>query len=142
MPIRLTDFSRERRDLVIPTPSGDINVTYSPNVLTPSDEAKILAARANSPVDSYRELLTQFCRILIAWDLVGPVLNSDSGEEIVAEDAPIPVKPEILQHVPSPVITLIFRAISEDNVPKSSKAAKTGTASSKNSGSIYSGSFD
>lgn len=144
MPIRLNDFAKERKDLTVATPIGDIEVVYRPNALTPSDEARLAASREDGAVAAFRELLEQFCRVLVAWDLVGPVYNSVTGDEIVAEDVPIPVRPDILQHVASPIITLIFRTINEDNVPKSSKTSRnqTGPTSSKNSGAIYSGSFD
>lgn len=144
MGIRIGEFANERKDLVYSTPMGDLNLVYSPNALTPSDEAKLLTARQTSGVEMYQELLNQLCKLLRSWDMVGPLYNSTNGDLIVEEDQPVPLQPDVLQHMPTSLMTGIFRAISEDNVPKSSTepSKRTQKTSQANSGGIFQGSFD
>jgi hypothetical protein len=143
MGIRIGEFANERKDLVYETPLGDLHITYSPNALTPSDEAKLLTARQSSGIEMYQELLNQLCKLLRGWDMVGPLYNADNGELIVEEDQTVPLQPDILQHMPTSLMTGLFKAISEDNVPKSSTehGKRTQKTSQANSGGIYQGSF-
>ena len=144
MGIRIGDFANERKELVYETPLGALNLVYNPNALTPSDEAKLLSARQESGVEMYQELLNQLCKMLRQWDMVGPLYNADTGDQMVGEDEPVPLQPDILQHMPTSLMTGLFRAISEDNVPKSSTphSKRTQKTSQANSGGIFQGSFD
>lgn len=143
MGIRIGDFANERKDLVYETNLGELHLVYNPNALTPSDEAKLVTARQSSGIETYQELLNQLCKLLRNWDMEGPLFNSDNGDQIVGEGEPVPLQPDILQHMPTSLMTGIFRAISEDNVPKSSteNSKRTPKTSQANSGGIFQGSL-
>ena len=104
-----------------------------------------MAARADSPAEMFRSLLEMLCKQIKSWDMEGPLYNSETGDEIVVKGDIVPIAPDILQHLPTSFLTGVYRAITEDNVPKSSEAEKRQTAtklSSPNaSGNIYQGSF-
>lgn len=141
MGISIGEFANERRDMEYTTPAGVLNVSYAPNVLTPSDEVKLSASRGDG-VESYRQMLNIMCKMIKSWDLIGPLYNSETGEPIVFEGEQVPIKPDILQHLPSAFMGGLFRALAEDNVPKSTTPANVTPMSSPNaSGNIYSGSF-
>ena len=145
MAISIGDFAKARKDLKYETEAGVLEISYSPNALTPSDEAKLSSARQDSPKAVYREVLELLCKIIKAWDLVGPLYNSESGDLIVEEDTTVPISPDLLQHMPTSFLMGLYAKIAEDNVPKSSNvemAKKPTQLTSPNaSGSIYQGSF-
>jgi hypothetical protein len=144
MGIRIGDFANERKDLKHETQLGTLSMVYRPNALTPSDEAALLKAREDSPLAMYRGMLEQLCKLLVSWDMEGPLYNSETGEEVVAEGEMVPLDPAVLQHMPSTLMAQLFRAIQEDNVPKSSvpnESRRTRNVSPTNSGNIYQGSF-
>ena len=102
MGIRIGDLANERRDMVYSTSIGDLNVSYSPNALTPSDEAKLVAVRdQEGGIGVYREILEQVCKIIKSWDLEGPLFNTENGLTIVDEGERVPLDPAVLQHLPS-----------------------------------------
>ena len=139
MAISIGDFAKARKDMVYETPIGALNVSYSPNALTPSDEAKLRTA-----AELFRSLLEMLCKMVKSWDMEGPLYNSENGELIVEEGAPVPIAPDILQHLPTPFLTGLYAAIGEDNVPKSSNVDTknpTKLTSPNASGNIYQGSF-
>ncbi len=143
MGIRIGDLANERRDMVYSTSIGDLNVSYSPNALTPSDEAKLVAVRdQEGGIGVYREILEQVCKIIKSWDLEGPLFNTENGLTIVEDGERVPLDPAVLQHLPSSFMMGLYRAIGEDNVPKSSgNPRQTQNISQNNSGNIYRGSF-
>jgi hypothetical protein len=145
MGISIGDFAKARKDMVYETDAGNLTLSYSPNALTPSDEAKLMAAREQSSIALYKEMLEMVCKLVKSWDLNGPLYNSETGDEIVPEGEPVPISPDILQHLPLPFLTGLYRAIGEDNIPKSSNVDQkkiTKLTSPNASGSIYQGSFD
>lgn len=145
MAISIGDFAKARKDLSYETEAGVLNLSYSPNALTPSDEAKLMSARADSAAEMFRSLLEMLCKIIKSWDMEGPLYNSETGDEIVEAGATVPIVPDIMQHLPTSFLTGVYREITEDNIPKSTEAEtrkKATKLSSPNaSGNIYQGSF-
>lgn len=145
MAISIGDFAKARKDLAYETSAGMLNVSYSPNALTPSDEAKLMAARTTSPAELFRSLLEMLCKMVKSWDMEGPLYNSETGDVIVEQGDVVPIAPDVLQHLPTSFLTGLYSAIGEDNVPKSTdvetKKKATPLSSPNASGNIYQGSF-
>jgi hypothetical protein len=128
MPIRVADLAKERSEVVVNTPLGQVRVTYRPNVRTPADEARMANATGE---DAYREMLESLHKLIVEWDLVGPVYDAEDGSLVIEEDAEVPTKPQITQHISSTLLGMIFTAMLEDMRPNSPKNP------SKNSQKLY-----
>lgn len=145
MGISIGDYVKERKDLTIQTNVGELHVTYNPHAVTPSDEAKLVAAREESAGAFYQMLLTLVQYYISDWDLFGPLRSAENPDlELVAEGEKVPIKAEIFQHLPTSLMTAIYTTITADNVPKSSNPQKRPTqkTSPENSGGVFPGSFD
>ena len=68
-----------------------------------------------------RKLIEQFCTIVEAWDLVGPLSNRATGELIVAEDEPVPVNLETMRYVSSYFMVQVLNGIRDDIRPKKAR---------------------
>lgn len=133
MPVRISELARERREIQLETSGGILHVVYRPNVRTPADEARLAACKGD---DIYREILESMKKMIVQWDLTGPVYDPETEDVLVEEDMEIPIEPAILQFLPSSQMTGIFQTIMEDMRPNTTKA------SSKTSGKLYAtGSF-
>lgn len=118
MPIRVADLAKERKEIIAATSLGGVLVVYRPNVRTPADEARMIGLTGE---EAYREMLQSMKKLIASWELVGPVYDAIDGSVVVEEDAPVPIEPEVLQHMPSSLLTLIYQDIIEDMRPNSQK---------------------
>jgi hypothetical protein len=124
MPVRVADLAKERREVLVNTPLGQVRVSYRPNVRTPADEARMAQATGE---DAYREMLESMQKLVVDWELVGPVYDAEDGSIIIAEDEPVPTKPEVLQHISSTLLSMIFQEMLEDMRPNSQKNPSKGS---------------
>lgn len=118
MAIKLADFVNERSEVFIPTPLGEIRVVYRPNKRTLADEARMAAS---SGEDQFREIIKALENMVVEWDLIGPMFAPDSGEQLVEDGQPIPVKKEVLQFMSTKILSTILSAIMEDMRPNGQK---------------------
>lgn len=62
------------------------------------------------------------CAIVSAWELTGPVPLETVGTiaegSIVAEDAPVPLDPQVVRHLPIPLLKGIIAGLVQDALPK------------------------
>lgn len=121
MPVKVSEFVKERRELTVETPYGDIELVYRPNLRTPADEARMAASQGE---EVYKEILTSFETLVVKWDVIGPVLDN-KGKELVAPDVTVPIEKEILQFVNTSLITAVFSAMLEDMRPNGRKSSST-----------------
>lgn len=122
MPIRLVDLAKERRELTIHTPLGPLNIVYRPNARTPADIAKYRGITDDA--EKTKAMLDVIADVVCDWDLLGPVYHRESGEQLVEEDAPIPIKPEILQFVSDDLLLAIMREVEKDKTPKEKNSSR------------------
>jgi hypothetical protein len=132
VPIRLSDLANDRRDTTISTPLGPIAVTYKPNALTPADAAELAGSTG---AESFRVLLKQMEKLIVKWDITGPVYATGTDEVVVEADIVVPIEAKVLQHISSDLLGELFQAIQKDKNPKSPNSPKT-------SNDLFAGSFD
>jgi hypothetical protein len=150
MPVSIADFNRQRRTFTMESDLGPVQWTYFPYRMTLAREAEIqrisaemvrtanslqVAADANDAeaivtlsgmLDQGHELLVgQFCELVAATDMVGPlhaeidpVTMEGIGEPIVPAWETIPIKPETVRHFSSRYIREVLDAITVDARPK------------------------
>lgn len=136
MPISIGDFARARRTFTHETELGPVQITYRPYQMTPareSDIARIAAASVdaddNKDVQETEQGLTkivrQFCEIVEATDMVGPLhkkldprTGKGIGEPIVGVGEPLPIEPEIVRYFSNTFIVAALVAIAKDSRPK------------------------
>lgn len=129
MAVRLSELTKQRAEVFIATPLGEVRVVYRPNERTIADEARMSDAVG---VDAYREMLASMEKMIVEWDFVGPVYDNTTGAMIVDEDVQVPAQKEILQHISTHILQSVFTGIMEDMRPNSKKGS-----SSKNSQSLF-----
>lgn len=136
MPVSIADLGRGRRTFTLDTEWGGIRITYRPYEMTPAREAE-LARLGDSAKAEYLDegegettaeteagllkLIEQFCTIIEAWDLVGPLSNRATGEQIVAEGEPVPVNPETMRYVSSYFMVQVLNGVRDDIRPKAAR---------------------
>ncbi len=134
MPISIADLATNRRTFTLTTEVGSVRVTYRPYEMTPAREAE-LARLGDSALEEYEDegqntseteagltkLIAQFCTIVEAWDLVGPLSDPTTGETIVEAGAPIPVTPKVMRYVSSYFMVQVLNALAEDARPKKTR---------------------
>lgn len=103
--MRLSDVTRERKDLAVPFGDLVLNVVYKPQFATPA----LLSEFARASQDPLL-LAKDFCAMVDSWDLVDD------------EDHPIPVDEKHVANVPISVLQAVILAIGEDMRPNPQKA--------------------
>jgi len=134
MPISIADLATNRRTFTLHTEVGDVRVTYKPYEMTPAREAE-LTRLSDSTLSDYEDegkdtaeteagltkLIAQFCTIVEAWDLVGPLSDGTTGDVIVEAGEPIPVNTKTLRYVSSYFMVQVLNALAEDARPKKTR---------------------
>lgn len=102
MPIRLSDLKAATKTITIPVPGTDdtLTITYRLGEMTPERVDRLDELMEQPHTTS--ELWAMTLAIIVSWDLLDD------------EDQPIPVTPEAIASVPSPVLSWINRRIAED----------------------------
>jgi len=124
MGITFADIVEKSRKVVIEFGGGNLNVEYDPSALSPAKISKMNKELKGVDEDDEEAMLgvaKMFCGIVKNWDLVGPLGEDDNGEPLVAEGAAVPVTPELVAWLPSPVIQHIIEKVGEDASPKGKK---------------------
>lgn len=94
-------------------------MTYQPALVTEDldDEAKGETGAAR--------IADQLCTLVTSWELTGPVpiqtVGSITEGSIVPEGEPVPLDPEVVRHLPLPLLQGMFQGLMGDAVPKSPK---------------------
>lgn len=104
--MRLSDVTRERKDLAVPFGDLVLNVVYKPQFATPA----LLSEFANASQDPLL-LAKDFCAMVDSWDLTDD------------KDRVIPVDQEHVANVPISILQAVILAIGEDmrpNLPRAS----------------------
>lgn len=134
MPISIADLATNRRSFTLETDMGGLRVTYRPYEMTPAREAE-LARLGDETLEEYEDegkntaeteagltkLIAQFCTVVEAWDLVGPLSDRSTGEIIVEAGEPIPVNEKTMRYVSSYFMVQVLNGISEDVRPKKTR---------------------
>lgn len=136
MPISIADLAQSRRTFTMVTDFGPVQWTYRPYQMTPAREAEIerIVARANSAEQDggianidrgIDKLVIQFCDIVEATDLIGPLYRKTDphtgmgiGEPIVDAGVTVPIEPNTVRHFSGRFIVDVLRAIGVDSRPK------------------------
>ena len=129
MPVSIADLSRDRRTFEFNTDFGPVKIQYRPYAMTPAREADIARIGANAANDELDEdvskteqgltkIVYQFCEVVEAWDLVGPLTDRTTGKIIIPEGERIEIKPENVRHVASAFLIQVLTAIAKDSRPK------------------------
>jgi hypothetical protein len=131
MGIRLSDILAAKRTITVGTDVGDIELKYFPNAVTPQLQAQLNATReTNDSTTMLQVMANVFCD----WDVVGPLVNPETGEIVVPDGEKIPLTAEFLNFLPTTITGAMFSAAADDMLPKSK-------STSKNSSTPTSGSF-
>lgn len=116
MGLKISDIKREERTTTISFDSGDLNVTYRPNVFTPATIAELASVTDGSDnaavLEQNESFVRQLCELLVNWDLIG-----DDGEVI-------PIEPEAVAKVPLSVFQVVMRHIGEENRPEARRRSR------------------
>lgn len=106
MAIQLSQLKANTRTIIVPYYGDTVTVTYRPSVLTPARESAIregVQAGDNAP------MLSAIAEMVIEWDVMG-----EDGE-------PLARTPQVLETLPSALLSAIFGEIGEDMSPKARK---------------------
>lgn len=133
MPISIADLATNRRTFTLDTEAGPVRVTYRPYEMTPAREAE-LARLADSVQEDMEDagegadtaqtesgltkLIAQFCTVIEAWDLVGPLTDRETRETIVEAGEPIPINDRTMRYVSSYFMVQVLNGVSADIRPK------------------------
>jgi hypothetical protein len=131
MPVSIADLGRNRRTFDFHTDYGEVRVTYRPYQMTPAREAEIARLAANERDEDENpdvqdteqgltKIIAQFCEVVEAWDLTGPLHSKPNGQGklLVEPGEPVPVDPDILQYVSSYFMVSVLNSIAKDARPK------------------------
>lgn len=136
MPISIADLAQARRTFTMSTDWGPVQWTYRPYQMTPAREAEIerIVAKANSAEQDgaianidrgIDKLVIQFCEIVEATDLIGPLYKKTDpstgmgiGEPVVEAGVTVPITPMTVRHFSGRFIIDVLRAIGVDSRPK------------------------
>ena len=136
MPISIADLAQSRRTFTMTTEWGPVQWTYRPYQMTPAREAEIerIVAKANEAETDgaianiergVDKLVIQFCEIVEATDMIGPLYPATDarsgmgrGEPIVPAGETIPIEPRTVRHFSGRFIVDTLRAIGADSRPK------------------------
>jgi hypothetical protein len=131
MPVSIADLSSGRRTFTLDTSAGGVRITYRPYEMTPAREVE-LSRLGDSTLEEYSDegdntaqteagltrLIAQFCTIVEAWDMIGPLTNRETGAVIVESGEVIPVSPEALRYCSSFFLVQVLNGVSSDARPK------------------------
>lgn len=139
MPISMGDFAAARRTFTYETEIGGVQVTYRPYAMTPARESQIarIAAAEADPEDAkdvqetdqgLTKIVTQFCEIVEAIDMVGPVYRRldprtgrGIGDPVIPAGESVPIEPEVVRFFSNTFIVGVLVAVSKDARPKTRK---------------------
>lgn len=128
MGITFADLVEKSRTFDIELDKGNaLQVTYDPSALSPAKISRLnkqLRAVADDDEDNDENLFAvakMFCSVVKDWSLEGPFGEDEDGEPLVAKGEPVPVEPDYVAWLPSPVIAHIIEKVGEDAAPKSKK---------------------
>lgn len=128
MGITFADLVEKTRTFEITLDKGSLEVTYDPSALSPAKISRLnkqLREVANSEDEDNDENLfavaKMFCSVVKGWSLVGPFGEDDNGKPLVAVGEPVPVEPDFVAWLPSPIISHIIEKVGEDAAPKAKK---------------------
>ncbi|MBS1716468.1 MAG: hypothetical protein JSS72_01900 [Armatimonadetes bacterium] len=101
--MRLQDFNKETRELVVALPEGALRLTYRAKTYTARYEQAVLELeQCDQPASQLVSLLAQ---ILVDWDVTD------------AEGASVAPSVEVLSELPIETVSFILKAIREDSLP-------------------------
>jgi hypothetical protein len=125
----IADLVGSRKDLTVKMGAKRLDVAYDPNMVTMAESAKIMRqAEEGDPL----AMGTRIERVLIEWDLTGPLeaeveteLEGDDGEPvfkverktIVAAGEKVPLKADVIQYMPNKLLLTILTQVQEDAAP-------------------------
>ncbi len=128
----IADLVGSRKDLTIKMGSARLQVAYDPNMVTMAESAKIMRqAEEGDPL----AMGTRLERVLIDWDLVGPLVadveveiegeSDEDGEPaftnerktVVAAGDKVPLKADVIQYLPNQLLLTILTKVQEDAAP-------------------------
>lgn len=129
MGISFADIVDKSKDLRVEFGGGALNLSYDPSALSPAKISKMNKELRKAEQDADAEdedaslmgVAKMFCGIVKSWDLTGPLGEDEDGNPLVAEGVAVPVEPEYVAWLPSPVISHIVEKIGEDAAPKGKK---------------------
>ena len=138
MPISIADLASGRRTFTLDTDIGGVRVTYRPYEMTPAREAELARLGDQTLEDmqdagegentsqteaGLKKLISQFCTVVEAWDLVGPLTDRTTGTVIVEAGEPIPVNETTMRYVSSYFMVQVLNGVAADARPKKTRQA-------------------
>ncbi len=64
---------------------------------------------------------TNLCELVTEWDVTGPLVNKRTKEPIVADGAPVPLDPMVVQHVPWAILAGVMSGVTAAENPNPSR---------------------
>lgn len=131
---QVSDFIKDSATLTIEGGSEPTTITYRPSRM--NDESTSRFRRYVEEEDS-NAFTTFFLEVVSDWNLTGPlyaevpvlddngetVRNPDTGGElierrlIVSDGETIPLRVDVVRHIPTSVLTMIWQKLNEDMIP-------------------------
>jgi hypothetical protein len=136
VPISIADLASGRRQFTLDTEFGPVRISYRPYEMTPAREAAIArlgdssredledAGEGRDTVDTesgLTKLIAQFCAVVEAWDMVGPLTNRETNEILVEEGEVVPINETIMRHVSNYFMVTVLNGIAADARPKKTR---------------------
>lgn len=111
----LKDLLPETRTLTVDLGrrvDGEARVTYKPKLI--SFATDFSDEEENEGDDGLASpLATYVCDLLTEWDFTGELKHAKTGDVLVPEGQPIPFDPEIVQHIPFPIVSGLLSGITQ-----------------------------
>lgn len=125
MGISFADIVEKSRTVKIDVRGGHLSLTYDPSALSPAKisqmNKKLKASSDQEDDEALMAVSNMFCGIVKGWDLTGPLGEDAEGNPLVAEGEAVPVEPEYVAWLPSPILSHLIEQVGEDSAPKTKK---------------------
>jgi hypothetical protein len=104
---------------------GFIAATYDPNMITPFTDKRMRALLDDGNTLAAGQMV---CEVVKRWDLEGPVVGHRAIDvdidgvtksvlepyDVVADGRPVPLDPDVVQHLPHKLILKVWQGVYED----------------------------
>lgn len=111
MPLTLADIEEPTARLDITfRPGVVLHLVYRTDIVSPARIARWTRMAQEAGAGQLEEVVRGLCDMVVEWDLAGPVPSDGS---VVPPGKPVPIKPEVVSHLPTRLLVRLFLEIAQ-----------------------------
>lgn len=77
-----------------PVAGWEVELTYRPGLITLANDTP-----DETNPDAPSAMAERLCKLIVDWDVTGPLEHTYTGEELVTDGEVIPLDPKVVQHI-------------------------------------------